>query len=47
MSDKTLAFIRAKARYLQVSLDTQDAARYLRMNGICLEQALIILTRRK
>ena len=47
MSAKTLAFVRAKALYLQQALDTQDAARYLRMNGVCLELALIILTTKR
>lgn len=43
--DKNLEFWRAKARYLQATLDTREAADYLKSHGVCLELALAILTR--
>lgn len=43
-NDRTLAFWRAKARYMQQALDTREAALYLKHHGVCLELALAILT---
>lgn len=43
-NDRTLAFWRAKALYLQRALTTYDAADYLKHHGVCLELALAILT---